>query len=592
MKKLIKNLMLCSLAGAISLFTINFNYAQTTTLNGVTRDGFKGVKKMDENGYYIQFTESEGTGKNAKKTMRLMVLGNSLQTASDFKMEIKSSEKIEDVAYNNGKFMVITSSYSDQTRTFRIMDRDGKELTKKELTNVNRRLLNKTANIIPLDTAGFLVINYVKDKRKGYSLELYNDNLEPKYSHEYIPEKKNLYPVDCKISGGMMYILEFLSPDYSDYFEYHIAGVDLASGKMLFNNTLVSADGKAHGYATFLKLSPAGNVITAGMYFNNDHEKSANSDGFFGAVTDKSGKINFNYKDWNEVKDQLKNKSTSTMWGGKTKTFIHDVDINADGTFTLIGENYRRGDAELAGGKNRTMATLGKLSSDSDDPYKEAVTISEFALFDFDAGGSFKSLRKISKPETVTIIKPSPDDPPFVGEEKGLNLANILNNNGRFPYRFTAEKGTNKVLVYDITYEKLYTERLYFTRLNAEQLDTASVEITNSVLQVQKELDAEITKKQGSLGKLMKKMDASNGDDIQNEFYVKGSEDPHDFRAKEINSRVLPSNIPGKVLVYDFAPPESTSQDSKAKKNWISSYYTNMDAAMAGNLKISYVDIP
>lgn len=592
MKKSIKNLMLCASAGAILLFTFNFNYAQTTTLNGVTRDGFKGVKKMDENGYYIQFAESEGTGKNAKKSMRLIVLGNSLLSASDFKVEMKSSEKIEDVAYNSGKFMIITSSYSDQTRTFRILDRDGKEFAKKELTNVNRRLLDKQANIVPLDTSGFLVINYVKDKKKGYSLELYGLNLEPKYAQEYIPEKKSLYAVDYKIAGNMLYLLEFLSPDYSDYFEYHIAGVDLATGKMLFNNPLVSADGKAHGYATFLKLSPGGNAITGGMYFNGDHEKYANSDGFFGAVTDKTGKINFSYKDWKDVKDQLKDKSTSTMWGGKTKTFIHDVDVNANGTFTLIGENYRRGDAELAGGKNRTLATLGKLSSDSDDPYKEAVTISEFALFDFDSDGSFKNLRKITKPETVTIIKPSPEDPPFMGQEKGLNLANILNNNGRFPYRFTAVKGADKVLVYNISREKLYTERIYFTKLNTEQMDTASVEITNSVLQVQKELDAEITKKQGKLGSLMKKMDAANGDDIQNEFYVKGSEDPHDFRAKEINSRVLPSNIPGKVLIYDFAPPESDSQDSKAKKNWIDSYNSNMDAAMAGNLKIWSVDIP
>ena len=112
------------------------------------------------------------------------------------------------------------------------------------------------------------------------------------------------------------------------------------------------------------------------------------------------------------------------------------------------------------------------------------------------------------------------------------------------------------------------------------------------MLKVQQDLDAGITKKMGKLGKLSKKMDAVSGENIQNDFFLRGSMDPTDYRSKDINTRVLPPNMPGKVIMYDFTPKDAESDDTEKKKGLLKSYVAGMNAAASGNLKIWYLDIP
>ncbi|WP_424961171.1 DUF6770 family protein [Ekhidna sp.] len=564
-------------------------FSQSTTLQGVTKGGFKGINKLDDNGYYVRFVESAGQGKKAGPQVHLYILDNNLSVTNDFVVPLGKGESIEDMAYNNGKFMFIAGSKDYRTRQFTIVDQEGNEVASKKLEKVNRRLLEKPASISAVGEGDFIVINYIKEKKVGYSVSRFDGNLNEKFSTEQIPDKKKLYPVDYHVDENQVFVLEFITPDLSDYFEYHIAGYDVNTGTENFKVQLKDPASDASGYATFIKPGKDGSIVTGGMYFNGNRTKSANSDGFFAAIIDKNGTPGFSFTDWKEVKDDLADGSTEALWGGKTKTLMQDVTINDDGSFTLIGENYRRGDAALAGKKSKSaLAIAGKASSimGGGSGEKEiAVTVSDIALMDFDASGAFKGIRKLDEATSITIIKDTDDkeDQPYVGQRKGLNLANILNNNGYFPYRFTTEKSGEKYIVSVVKYEPQAKELLYFTRLNSTSLDTASVEFTNTELKVIQELQNQMMGKLGGLGKLTKKASKATGSDVENEFLLRGSHDPFDYRSKSGNIRVIKSNKDGEVIIYDFIP-----EDTGDKKGFMAQY----GAALKGNLSIQSIKIP
>lgn len=576
--------------------------AQSVQLENVTKEGFTGIERMGDDGYYVRFIEG-AKGKAKTKLMHIYALDNGLNVVSDFTLELKSTEKVEDVGYNGENFMIIYSSYGDRTRTFVVLDKDGEQVAENKATKVNRRLLSKPAAVMPYGK-DFLVLNYIKEKKVGYSIDRYNSNLESVYSVSQLPDKKKLYPVDYRLQNDKIYILEFLSTGTgTEYFEYHMAAFDATSGKQLYKNYLKDEDANNSGYATFVKLDDAGKVYTGGMYFNGNRTKKNNSDGFFAAVIEADGKMNFSSTDWKDVKSDLKDEGNAAFWGGKTKTFVHDLALNGDGSFTVIGENYRRGSADLAGDKKGASKALGVASKvgrlsgggSDDEPEETAFTVSSFALFDFDQSGNFTNIRKVDKPNSVTIIKDAqdPDDPVYWGQFKGLNLANMLNNKGYFPYRFVAERsGGEKVLVFHQRYEPLSKEYLYSTPLSSTDVDTVAVEISSEELKFQQELkkqEFENAGKLGGLGKFAQKMqkmsdkgNALTGADKQNELFLRGSDDPLDFRAKSASVRTLLSNNKGKIVIYDFMPVETTSKGSLAQ----------MMSNTVGSLKVWEMDVP
>ncbi len=555
--------------------------AQSIELDGVTKMGFKGLRKMDEKGYYVQYQETIMEKKRAVVQIRVAILDNDLKPVNDFLVPLRDTETVEDVAYNDGKFMVITSSNIKRTRTFTTVDQQGNQIATKEFDKVLRRLLEKPAVILPYGNGDFVVINYLKEKKVGYSVERYGSDLEMKYSKVQIPDRRRLYPVDFFVSGDRVYVLEFITPDLSDYFEYHIASYDAESGDQTFKVQLKDPASDASGFATFIKPTKDGGVVTGGMYFNGNRTKAANSDGFFASTIGKDGSPRFSFVDWKQVKDQLKDKGSSTFFGGTTKTFMHDIAVKSDGSFTLIGENYRRGDADLAGDKGKSaLAKVGNLTGGGSK--EEAVTVADYALMDFSPNAEFIGIRKLDEAESITVIKDSQekDEQPYVGQKKGLNLANILNNNGYFPYRFYIENGGNQYLVSVVKYEQEIRELLFFTKLNSTELDTTMMEVTSSELRFVQETMQQLLGKLGGLGKLASKMNKKSGESVKNEFELKSSHDPFDYRAKATNTRIIPSNVEGKVLIYDFIPEDNGKKGLARLAN------------MQGKLRISYIDGP
>lgn len=563
------------------LFFLHLIFSQSVDLEGVSKQGFKGIKSIGNSGYYVQYMETIVNGKRATQEVHLSILDNDLKMTTDFGVPVRETETVETVGYNDGKFMLITSSSIKRTRTFTTVDKSGNVIATKNFDKVLRRLLEKPAVIIPYGDADFIVINYLKEKKVGYSVERYDSNLEMKYSTITVPDKKKLYPVDFFIADDLVYVLEFFTPDVTDYFEYHLAAYDVESGAEKFKVQLKDPNGKASGFATFIKLAKDGGVITGGMFFNGNRAKDEGSDGFFASTISKEGNPKFTFVDWDEVKKILKDK-TGGFLGGATRTFMHDIVVNDDGSFTLIGENYRHGLASMAGEKKSTMAKIGGIANANKDV---AITVADYALMEFSSDAEFTGVRKLNEAECITIIKESTekDEAPYRGQTEILNVANILNNNGYFPYRFTIEKGGDKYLVSVAKYELQVKELLYFTKLNSSELDTASVEFTSSELRYVRGIMDGFMNKLGGLGKLAKKSNKNSGADLVNEFTQKRSHDPFDYRAKSFNTRVMPSNVTGKVVVYDFIPEDDPNDKRKGLAKLMN---------MKGKLRISYIDIP
>jgi len=85
---------------------------------------------------------------------------------------------------------------------------------------------------------------------------------------------------------------------------------------------------------------------------------------------------------------------------------------------------------------------------------------------------------------------------------------------------------------------------------------------------------------------LAKSSKASSSSD--NEFIVKKEHDGGDNRAKLLNSRIFESNLEGKIVCWDFEPPQDDLSNDNAKKGWIQQF----SDASAGNFKIWYIDVP
>lgn len=541
------------------LFLSSIVVSQSIQFENVSREGFKGLKKLDDKGYYLQLNEGlEGKGKAMVKNIRLYMLDNDLARQNEFVIKIGRLDEIEDVSYNGGNFMVIYGSKARATRNFKILDDQGNELASQLFEKVKRRLLSKPAMIVPIADKDFIVINFIKEKKIGYSIERFNEKLESQFVLEQIPEKKKLYPVDYLTHGDRLVILEFLSPDLSDYFEYHVASVDVNSGKEIYNQHIKSSSSKASGYATFIKIDNSGNIFSGGMYFDGNRTKSSNSDGFFAAKIDPSGDMIFRNVDWKEVQSEVRDTGTATIWGGKTKTLMQDLVVDDDGSLTLIGETYRRGDDDLTG---KAFGLAGKMMGAGGDSNSDvAVTVTSFALFDFDKDLNFTAVKKMDKPAVVTTIKndTDPENKPYVGQRKGLNLANILNNNGYFPYRFVIEKDGVKYLTYKMKDDPMVQELLYFTSLKGDGTDTVSVEVTSSEMKIIQNFQNKMLSKIG-LGQLGKKSTSISRSETTNDFLLGGDDDPFDYRAKSQNTRMMEANVPGKVIIYDFVPEDGSS---------------------------------
>lgn len=584
---------------SIAVFSILFCnlYGQSLELKNVTKEGFKGLIPLDDKGYYIQYIEGKtGKGKEAKTIFHLYMVDNDLKVTSDFVIGLTQAEKIEDVAYNGANFMIIFSNQKAKTRTFKIMDKAGQEVTSKTISDVPSQLMSKPSAIYPISGGDFMVISYVKAKKVGYNVERYNDKLEMKYSTQEIPEKKKLFPVDFVLSGETFYVLEYVDADMSDYFEYHVAAFNINTGAMTGKKQLKSADEKSYGYATFLRPTSDGGIITGGMYYNGSRIQEANSDGFFAAKMGADANLTYSYVDWKTINSAVRESNTATMWGGKTKTFMHDLNINSDGSFTLIGENFRVGDADLAGekGKNGIGAATKALSmaSGSNEPKEWALTAADFILLDFDASNNFKGVRKIDKPNAVTVVKGSsdPNDLTYNGQFRGLNLANILNNKGYMPYRFVVKSNSVDYLLYWQRYDPIQTELLYFTPLNAATMDTVSVNVTGAEIIYYNKKMQESLSKMGGFGKLVqkvneadKKIAGATGSYKENYVEIRGSDDPNDYRAKSAGSRVVKGNVENKVLMYDFIPDENAETKPTSYR---------IVESLPGTLKLWYLDIP
>lgn len=569
--------------------------AQSIEFKEINKQGFSGLRTMNKDGYYVQFFQgTTKIDKERKQLFQILTLNNALENTSKINLELNMGDEIEDVSYNNNSFLVVYGNRFKNYRVFKIFDKEGKQTAEKKFENIPYKLFLKPAILSPVGSTDFLVINYIKEKKIGYSVERYNQQLEQQYITTETPDKQKLYPVDVVMSDNQLFVLEFLTRGYGDDFQYFISSYELATGKLIAKNAIVSPDGKAFGFATFLKSDNKGGVATGGMYFDEPETKKANSDGFFTAMVNASGKLTFSYVNWKLVADKLKDPNTSTLWGGKTKTFIHDLIINEDGSVTVIGENYRRGDATVAGEKGGSaIANLNKFSNttgmgSSSEPTEEAVTVAEFAIMTFDKTGAFQGVRKIDKTNAIVIIKPTTntENKPYAGMTKGLNLTNILNNRGYMPYRFSVTKNGKQYLAFWLKSDKQVKELLCFMPLEGgSRMDTTCLDVTGAELIYWQKLAASLnTGMLGKLNKLSKNLDGGDNA-FETECIISASDDPNDYRSKASKVRVIPANTEGKVLIYDFIPAETPEGEKKG-------FFKQMEANANGSLTIWYMDIP
>jgi hypothetical protein len=188
-------------------------------------------------------------------------------------------------------------------------------------------------------------------------------------------------------------------------------------------------------------VSEEGEVILAGMYFDGMRIKNLNSNGIFFLKLDKNGKkIEQSASDWdNGLQKHLKTTKNNIAIGSKPKVIFHEIVLDKDGTYQVIGETFRTTYqmVSLAGAK-RSVGTPTETDGNS-----IGFRVEDFIIFNFNDKGQIVNLNKIEKDHTkFTVYQPYKN----LG---GMRLAQHMKQTGRFDFAFTTEKENSdqKVLV-------------------------------------------------------------------------------------------------------------------------------------------------
>ena len=414
-------------------------WAQEITLEDVSNRGFDGVHVQVGQGAYT-FYFGEKSESKGMAFFWLEIFDLELNSINKVKIEISKNSKLASSTFTGSNFLFAFNDASKKTSTYITFDKTGNVIEKRVTEKVKMALLSEenAPQFFPAGDDEFLVIQPIKEKKTGYSIQRFNTKFEQKYSFEYTPEKGAWKAVTSELKGDKLYVIQerrqsLTSKSYTNF----ILCYDIATGKEIYACDLY--DGEDSGFPNFFNVDDEGVVTSGGMFFKGEKFDNKNSDGIFFLTLDHGGKrMAYSKTSWKTVKDNIKGEFSSAVFGGKTKMVLHNIVKKADGTYTIIGESFRKSnDANMAGLGGLKMAggMSGGAGTSGNPSESVGFTIMDFIMFNYDASGKMISIDKIEKPNRVLTITGK------VAKQQGLEIALFMKRAKMFCYRSVIEDG-------------------------------------------------------------------------------------------------------------------------------------------------------
>src|SRR5688572_12853404 len=154
----------------------SYTFAQTAQITGVRKNEFRGVKPIENKGYYT-FYVNEKAGKGMVEFM-LELYDLDLNLVKKTPILITKNSTMIGGEFNGKDFIFAFYDLGKKQNTFATIDIDG-NIIKQEVRQNKKSATAGTVQIFPsMDGDGFFVTQTVKEKKWGYSVEKVDRSLK------------------------------------------------------------------------------------------------------------------------------------------------------------------------------------------------------------------------------------------------------------------------------------------------------------------------------------------------------------------------------------------------------------------------------
>ncbi len=331
--------------------------------------------------------------------------------------------------------------------TLVLLDMEGNELARQ--TRTDMPMLNRGAQFFPRVFAhsetGFIITHTIRSGETGYAIEHLDNELNTLWRKEFFADRGTYHVYD--LWSGPEGILIFEGNERrGNLLNARIVSLDPKTGKERFQKHLT--DGEHAFFPMASKFLDNGQVVLTGTYYRGENIRGKNSLGLFFEKMDKSGEtVSMELYEWKGLRPLLRTNVTDWFFKVMPEVWIHGLEINADGSFTVIAELYR-----YSGEVSQVDPETRKLK----ERYHR-IRILDFMLFGFDDEGKMQYADRIERPHMVLKL-----DSEFTGpsgslsERAGagsLNRARAMKEKGALTYRFHQVRNDGSLRLGFMSYE-------------------------------------------------------------------------------------------------------------------------------------------
>ncbi|NNC94846.1 MAG: hypothetical protein HKN92_04740 [Chitinophagales bacterium] len=398
---------------------------------------FKGVQEIENFGYYC-FVQDEKS-KKGFKLFNLDIWDHDLNEIGKGKIELEKKSIAIDAVYNGKNFLaVFYDSKKDNVRAISF-DQKGEIVAEKLMDGIKTKFMmmeDMVPSYYAAGSEGFYGIVPDKQKKFGFTITRYDNNLKEIWSTEFFPPKGLQVVMDAKSTDDKLVVLKYAKASkMTKRTAVDLTAFDSKTGKEMWTYDLSTGD------RTYLPsemdVNEKGNVAVAGMYFDGDKVKGLKSDGiFFTHIDGSGGKIAATSQPWKgKLQDFLKGAKNSLTMGKPKVVFEEMVYDPASGDYKLVGELFTIGTA------GKVMSMLG---GNSDAETK--VTIEDIVVFTFSADADLTDFYSVDKARSHIYVPAS-----YAG---GLKIAMYLKSTGSLPFKFVGKDEEGNAMAYYIDFLK------------------------------------------------------------------------------------------------------------------------------------------
>jgi hypothetical protein len=416
------------------LFCASTLVAQDLVIEDVSTNmrKYRGVEHLQGKGHTLLMVDEKSS--KGMKLFKFYLWDYQLNEIANKKIELeKRSWLIDNAANKDFNLLVFYDSKKDNVRSLSI-DNTGKIVGDKLIDGIKTKFMaveDLIPSYYPSGNDGFIGIVPDKEPKFGFHMSRYDNQLNTIWSSDYFPTKGMQIVMDAVSDKDKVVLLKYgVNSKMSKKLDVDITAFDNKTGKELWSFDLNLGDKTL--YPTEITITSNGNVAVAGMYFDGDKVKGANSDGIFFVHVGKDGsKLATVSQEWDGELQKFLKDSKNSVTVGKPKVVFEDIVYDEKaGEFKVIGEIY------TIGTLGKALAMLG--GSDPDDLTK--VTIEDLVVFSFKENGALVDFYSVNKARTNIYVPTT-----LAG---GPAIANILKQTGMLPYAFSSKNAEGEVIAF------------------------------------------------------------------------------------------------------------------------------------------------